>query len=165
MILAVAHNDNATAIKWGDRWLAELDNIKPRDDDERSALDIARVENVQIAGDPARILPALRTSEKAMPNNYIASLRVAQMELAAKQYDAAIAACTRGLARKPGAVGQAWLLKIQAQAFQSEGRITEARQTLKNALKAAEQIPSSQSRANNLEAIQKMLDSTAGQPQ
>jgi hypothetical protein len=32
---------------------------------------------------PARILPALIESERAMPNNYIASLRLAQMEIAA----------------------------------------------------------------------------------
>jgi len=40
----------------GEQWLAELDAIKPTSDDERSALDIARVENIQAYGDPARIL-------------------------------------------------------------------------------------------------------------
>src|SRR5438067_187371 len=85
MLIAVARKDNSTALKWGDRWLAELDQIKPRSNDERSAIDIARVENLQIIGDPARILPALRASEKAMPDNYISSLRLAEMEVAAKQ--------------------------------------------------------------------------------
>lgn len=85
----------------------KLDAIKPRSDDERSALDIARVENIQVAGDPARILPALRASETAMPTNYIASLRLAQMELQAQQYEKTILTCRRGLSRKPGALSGA----------------------------------------------------------
>lgn len=160
MYIAVARNDNATALKWGDRWLTELDQITPHTDDERAALDIARVENLQIAGDPVRILPALRSSEKAMPDNYIASLRLAQMELAAKQYDTAIATCRRGLLRKPGAVGQTWLLRIEARARQEKGQVTEARELLLEALKTAEQIPSKESRENTISSIRKALEST-----
>ena len=159
MIIESARKDSSAALKWGDQWLAELDSIKPGSDDERSALDIARVENIQVAGDPARILPALRASEKAMPDNYIASLRLAQMEFAAKQYEEAIATCRRGLNRRPGAVGRTWLLKIEAQAFQAKGQSAEARRLLEEALTAAEQIPSGQARANNITAIKKSLAS------
>src|ERR1051325_12222468 len=42
MIIESTRNNTAAALKWGDRWLAELDAIKPRSDDERSALDIDR---------------------------------------------------------------------------------------------------------------------------
>jgi tetratricopeptide (TPR) repeat protein len=160
MYIGVALKDQPAALKLGDRWLEELDAIKPRSDDERSALDIARVENVQIAGDPVRILTALRESEKAMPTNYIASLRLAQMELAAKQYSEASAACDRGLGRGPGAVGRSWLLRIKAQALQAAGRRTEARNTLKDALRAAEQIPSGEAREKNITTITKMLGSS-----
>src|SRR5262249_7058392 len=121
MYIEVGRKNDSVALEWGDRWLSELDKIKPRSDDERSAIDIARVENLQIIGNPVRILPALRASEKAMSNNYIASLRLAQMEVAAKQYDEAIATCHRGLSRKPGAVGNAWLLRLEAEALQSKG--------------------------------------------
>jgi hypothetical protein len=92
MYISVNRNDNASAARHGDRWLAELDAVKPSSDDERSALDIAQVENIQVYGDPNRILPALKQSERAMPDNYIASLRLAQMENAAKHYDDTIAA-------------------------------------------------------------------------
>src|SRR5579859_474002 len=94
-----------------DKWLAELDAVKPADDEERSAGDIARVEAISIYGDPERILPALRASEQAMPQNYNASLRVAQMEKAAQHYDATIAACDLGLSRNPGAQGRSSLLQ------------------------------------------------------
>src|SRR5205085_629883 len=120
MFIAVARKDNSTALKWGDRWLAELDQIRPRSNDERSAIDIARVENLQIIGDPARILPALRASEKAMPGNYIASLRLAEIEVAAQQYEKAIATCQRGLARRPGAFAKTWLLEIEAEALEKK---------------------------------------------
>ena len=158
MYIEVALKDESAALKWGDRWLTELDQLRPRSDDERSALDIARVENLQIIGDPVRILPALRASEKAMPTNYIASLRLAQMELAAHQYEEAIATCVRGLTRSPGAMGKAWLLRIEAEALEAKGQNAEARRVLEKALKSAEQIPSSKARDSNVAAIKKMLD-------
>ena len=157
MYISVARHDHAAAARWGDRWLAELDAIRPASDDERSALDIARVENVQVFGDPARILPALLASERAMPNNYIASLRIAQMESAAKHDDEAIAACDRGLARSPGANGRAWLLQIKASALTAKGQKTEARQTLEQALQAAQTIPDQMARDMNVQMISNKL--------
>ncbi len=165
MYTSVARDDNATAAKWGDRWLAELDAAKPTSDDERSALDIARVENLQIIGDPTRILPALAESERAMPNNYIASLRLAQMENAAKHFDDGIAACDRGLTRSPGAFGQMWLLQIKADALTQKGEKAEARRTLQEALQAAEAIPSKSSREMNVNRIKKAMEELDGNSQ
>jgi len=160
MYLAVSRKDNAAAAKWGERWLAELDAIKPANDEERSALDIARVENVQVFGDPERILPALIASERAMPDNYIASLRLAQMESAAKHYDEAIAACDRALARSPGASGRSWLLQIKALALTQVGQTAEARSALEDALQAAQGIPNKKARDRSIERISKALQST-----
>ena len=157
MYIEVARKNDAAALKWGDRWLAELDAIRPHSHDERSALDIARVENLQIVGDPTRILPALRASEKAMPNDYVASLRLAQMELAAKEYEECIATCNRGLRRHPGSLSRTWLLEIEAQALEAKGSKVEARQALREALAAAEHIPSKESREHTLIRIGKML--------
>jgi tetratricopeptide (TPR) repeat protein len=160
MYISVARHDNAAAAKYGDRWLSELDAIKPSGDDERSALDIARVENIRIYGDPAHILPALIESERAMPNNYIASLRLAEMESAAKHYDETIAACDRGLARGPGANGQAWLLQIKARALRQKGQTEEAHRALQQALQAAEAIPNQGGRDMNIPMIQNALKAT-----
>jgi len=157
MELSVARNDNAAASKFGDRWLAELDAIKPDSDEERSAVDIARVENVQAFGNPERILPALKASELAMPNNYIASLRLAQMELAANHFDETIAACDRGLARAPGASGRAWLLQIKARALEQNGKTGEAHRALQEALRTAQEIPNQGSRDRNIDSIRKAL--------
>ena len=164
MLISVARKENADMLKWSARWLSELDATKPRSDEDRTALDIARVENIQIAGDPSRILPALQASEKAMPNNYVASMRLAEMEVAAKQYDEAIASCRRGLRRSPGAVGKFWLFKIEADAFEAKGQKTEVRQALQEALRAAEQIPGQQSRERSISAVKKALESDGNQP-
>jgi tetratricopeptide (TPR) repeat protein len=105
----------------------------------------------------ARILPALTESERAMPNNYIPSLRLAQMEFAAKHYDETIAACDRGLAREPGAVGRAWLLQIKARALRQKGQTDESRRALQQALQAAEAIPNKGSRDTTVTKIQNAL--------
>lgn len=161
MYLSLNHNDNAGAAKWGDKWLAELDAIKPRDDDERSAIDIARVENIQVYGDPSRILPALLADERAMPRNSNASVRVAQMESALKHYDDAIAACDRGLARLPGPSMRAWLLSTKADALTNEGKTAEARRASEEGLQAAQAIPGKSMRDSYTTMFKKML---AGAP-
>jgi hypothetical protein len=160
MYLSLSRNDQAEAGKWGDRWLEELDTRKPADNEERSAVDIARVENVQVFGDPKRILPALIASERAMPNDWNASLRVAQMENAANNYREAIAACDRGLSRTPGALGRSWLLRTEADAMRQTGQKDEAHRALQRALLAAQAIPNAHSRENNVNSIKQAL----GQP-
>src|SRR5436189_5415625 len=84
--------------------------------------------------------PALMASEKAMPSNYNASLRVAQMESNAKRYPDAIAACDRGLLHVTGPIGRAWLMQVKAEALQKMGNKKQARQGLQDALPVARQI-------------------------
>jgi tetratricopeptide (TPR) repeat protein len=157
MYLSLSRNETSRVISLEDTWLGELDAIKPADDEERSAVDIARVEAIAIYGDPERILPALRSSEQSMAHNYNASLRVAQMEKSAKHYDGAIAACDRGLSRDPGAAGRSWLLQTKADALKQKGEAAAAREALEQALKAAQEIPSQSQRENNVKRIKQAL--------
>jgi hypothetical protein len=150
--------DRATVERLGGAWLAEIDETRPGSDDERSALDIARVDAAQILSDPLRVLPALRESERAMPKNFNASLRVAQMELAAKRPGEAVAACDRGLAHATGPLGVAWLMQVKAQALVRSGRPEEARLVLREALAAAGRIGPSSPRKNNLAMITRALE-------
>jgi tetratricopeptide (TPR) repeat protein len=160
MYLGNAHGDKAIVVKWGNLWLKELDGTKPANDDERSALDIARADAASILGDPSRVLPALTASERAMPNNYNASLRLAQMEIDAKRYDEAIAACDRGLKHVTGPLGQAWLLQTKADALLKKGDPAEAYRVLEEALRAAQTIAGKQSRENNVTRITHALKET-----
>jgi len=157
MYLALSRGDKQKAAMLGDRWLAELDRIRPRSDEERMAVDIARVEDVQVFGDPKRILPALHASERELPTNWNASLRVAQMEIGASNFAEAIAATDRGLARKPGPAGKSWLLRVKAEALVESGKKTEARRALDDALVAAQGIPNERSRENNIRTLERAI--------
>ncbi|HSP17205.1 MAG TPA: hypothetical protein VLV78_20850 [Thermoanaerobaculia bacterium] len=155
---ANARGDRATVMRWGDRWLHEIDATAPASDDERSALDIARVDAAGILGDPARVLPALIASERVMPANYNASLRVAQMEIEAKRYDDAIAACDRGLAHVTGPLGRSWLLRTKAEALMGMGDAGGARVALEKALDAARTIVTPGARDRNVKFITNALN-------
>jgi len=154
---AQSRGDQITVLKWGNQWLAELDSTKFANDDERSALDIARVDAAKLMGDPSRVLPALIASEKAMPENYNASLRLAQMELAAKRYEDAIAACDRGLPHVTGPVGRVWLMQVKADALNQSGKRAEAHSVLEQALPVAQQIASVQVRDAYVQRINASL--------
>ncbi|HEY6844057.1 MAG TPA: hypothetical protein VI391_07810 [Thermoanaerobaculia bacterium] len=123
MIAADARGDKAALQKWGDRWLHEIDLTVPKDDDERSALDIARTDAADLLHQPHRVIPALAASERAMPSNYNASLRLAQMYLDARMYAESIAACNRGLARTPGPKARDWLLRVRGDALKALDRV------------------------------------------
>jgi tetratricopeptide (TPR) repeat protein len=157
MYNAEVRGDRATVSRWGERWLNELDATKPANDDERSALDVARVDAASVLGDPMRVLPALIASEQAMPNNYNASLRLAQMANEAKQYDEAIAACKRGLAHVSGPIGRTWLLQTEAAALSGKGQPVEAKRALQAALRSARLIGVKGSRERNIGVISKAL--------
>ena len=139
--------------QWGDRWLAMIASTKPANDDERSALDIARVDAASEMEQPARVIPALIASERAMPSNYNASLRLAQMLVAAKRYDEGLAACDRGLAHVSGPIGRSWLLRTKAQAFVAKGDRAAAHRALEEALQNAQKIGTKDSRAHNVQRI------------
>jgi len=161
MVAAQRRNDRATLQKWGDRWLAELDATKPANDDERSALDVARDDAASLLGQPERVIPALMASQRAMPANYNASLRLAQAELAAKRYGDAVAACDRGLVHVTGPLGRSWLLTTKADALLGIGDRAGARRALEQALRAAKEIGVKQARERNVASITKQLGAIA----
>jgi tetratricopeptide (TPR) repeat protein len=153
MRAAEIRGDSASVTRLGHRWLDDIDAIVPRDDDERSALDIARVDAASDLGEPERVLPALLASERAMPENYNASLRLAQMLVAAKRYDDALAACERGLVHATGPVGRTWLLKTKFNALAGKGDLVAGRRVLDEALVSAREIANAQNRDGNIRSI------------
>ena len=162
---ARARDDAATAARWSRRWLDEIDAITPGNDDERSGLDIARVDAAGDAEGFARVIPALQASERAMPGNYNASLRLAQVQIEAGRFDEAIAACDRGLAHVTGPLGRSWLLRTRAEALTAKGDMPHARDALVHALASAREIGNRSSRESNVRRIEQAivrLDRAAG---
>jgi tetratricopeptide (TPR) repeat protein len=157
MYQAKMRGDKTTLQKWGDAWLKEIDAITPANDDERSALDVARVDAAGLLGQPERVIPALKVSEQTMPTNYNASLRLAQMLDEAKQFDQSVAACDRGLKNVTGPLGRTWLLTTKADALTELGRKKEAHQALEEALQAARTIGTKRARERNVRLITEAL--------
>lgn len=154
---ADGRNDHAAHARWEERWLHELDGIEPRSDDERTALDIARVEAASALGLPDRFVGALEASERNMPNNYVPSLRLAQILSMGKHYNQAIAACDRGLTKVDGPLGRTWLLLLKGQAQVGKGAMTQARGTLSEARKSAQAIGDPGIRDNYLRSISRSM--------
>lgn len=157
MIAADARGDSVHVVRWGHRWLDEIESVAPRDDDERSALDIARVDAASDLGEPERVIPALVASERLMPANYNASLRLAQMELAAGRYDEALAACERGLAHVTGPMGRAWILEVRANSLIGKGDDAAARRALEQALRSAQTITNPMNREHRVLALTRAI--------
>ena len=160
MYAAETRRDNLAVRRWGELWLKELDATRPAGDDERTALDVARVDAASILGVPDRVIPALIESERLMPNNYNASLRLAQLETQAKRYDEAIAACDRGLKYVSGPIGRTWLLETKADALIGMGQPAAARRVLEEALRSAQEIGVTQARDRNVGKILKAMKET-----
>jgi len=157
IVSAQLRHDAATAQRWGEKWLAEIEGSHPTSDDERSALDIARLDAVSLLQQPERALPALAASERAMPRNYTASMRYAEAALDARRFDEALAACKRGLALVDGPMGRTRLLWIQGEAFLGKREQQAARGALDQALGSAQQIRSESARDNYTRRIRATL--------
>jgi len=148
----------------GRRALAEkyLDLVEhappPRGDDQRMARDLARLRAATALGAPERVIPALEATERALPGDDNSSARLATAYAAAKRYDDAIAACTRGLAREPGPTGAARLLVARASAETQKGDGAAAWKDLTAALEAAKRIPIAAVRDQMTGQLQKRLD-------
>ena len=157
MQIAASGGDTTTQRRWGHRWLDEIESIRPKDDDERSALDIARVDAAGAIDEADRVLPALLASERAMPANYNASLRLAQMLESAKRYDEALAACDRGLKHATGPLGRSWLHRTRADILDDRGDRAGARAALVRALEEARKIGEPRLRDHNVDRLSRTL--------
>jgi hypothetical protein len=159
------HKGEETAVtEWGERWLKDIESSRPANDFERTALDIARVDATMVLHVPNRVLPALIESERAMPDNYNASLRLAQVENQANHYDEAVRACDRGLVHVTGPLGRSWLLQVKATALLRLGNNKEAQVVLEAALKSAKEIGNKSAREHNINRITN-LTKTVGKTQ
>lgn len=161
---AQARGDSTVASRWSHQWLDEVEAITPKDDDERSALDIARVDAACDAKGYARVIPALAASEQAMPRNYNASLRLAQVEIEVKRFDDAVAACDRGLAHVTGPLGRCWLFRTKGEALVVKGDVTRARDAYAQALAAARAIGNKTSRDSNVKRIERTIEQISVAP-
>ena len=157
-----AAHDPTGAHAIAERYLAFVDGAPPvRTDDERVARDLARVRAATKLGEPARAIPALEASERAMPRDDSASARLAAAYTAAGRNADAIAACTRGLTRGPGPSSTVRLLVARAHARAVSGDTAAARGDLALARDAVARITVAPERGAAAAAIQRVVDELA----
>ncbi|HET7250167.1 MAG TPA: hypothetical protein VFI79_10000 [Gemmatimonadales bacterium] len=158
---AQLRGDTLEVAGWGTRALDEIDRITPRSQDERTALDIARIEMVWDRRSAERVIPALAASERAMPGSDVAAVRLAQAELAAERYPDARAACARGLRRARGPIVRTWLCELEARAWLGMKQPAAARRALARARAAAQAIGTPENRESNLRTIARLMADVA----
>ena len=159
---AQARSDSVAMARWGARYEQALEALVPKTDEERTGLDIALVEAADFVPDPARFVAKLEASERAMPGNYVPSLRLAQLLLALERNNEALVACGRGLAVVDGPLGKTWLLELKARALLAEGDRAGAQVALNDAHESALAINTESNRDSNLRMISQLMAQAGG---
>jgi hypothetical protein len=138
----MARGDRREAKALAERWwrYLEEERNRARSPELRSALDGPRVEAVLVLEDPARALPALASSEAALPADFNPPYRTARLLLELKRFAAARAAAGRALAHAYGGRKLA-VYRLAARVEREAGDRAAAARVLDEALAYAETLP------------------------
>jgi tetratricopeptide (TPR) repeat protein len=126
-------------------WIALLEEAaaKAPNADARTVFDAHRLSAYLEAGEPQRAVPMLEASERDSPNDYNPPARLAIAYNAMKDYDKALAASDRALARVYGPRRlQVW--RVRADIFEGRGDKEAAKKALAQAIAEAEALPKGQ---------------------
>ena len=140
-------------------WATFLDGAAARatTPDARAVFDSHRLAAYIELGTPEKAVPMLQASEKAMPNDYNPPARLAIAYNAMKQWDLALAATDRALAK---AYGPRKLRSYQARAdaYTGKGDAAMARKTLDDAIAYASALPDGQRSETSIASLTKKRD-------
>jgi tetratricopeptide (TPR) repeat protein len=150
-----AEGERALAARWATFLEGEAERAPSPE--ARAVFDSHRLEAYRMLGEPARALPMLQASERALPQDYNPPARLAATYQALKRYDEALAANDRALARVYGP-RKLRVLSQRASILREKGDLAAARKTLGEALAFARTLPPAQVPPHTLESLQKMLD-------
>ena len=151
--------DKAGAQKVADEWVAYLDGVAARTKTatELTALDPNRLNAFEAAGEIDKAIPMLEASEKAFPEDYNPPARLALVYLWLKQYDTALAASDRALARVYGP-RKLRVLAVRADIYKGMGNAAAARKTVEESLEYAEALPAGQRSETAIASLKKQLE-------
>jgi tetratricopeptide (TPR) repeat protein len=125
--------------------------------DARAVFDSHRLSTYMALGEPARAIPMLEASERDLPDDYNPPARLAAAYKALKQYDEALAASDRALAKAygPRKVG---ILQTRADIHAARGDAEAARKTLEETVQYAESLPAGQRSDRTIASLKKKLE-------
>jgi tetratricopeptide (TPR) repeat protein len=142
------------------KWSAFLDDAAARakTPDQRTVYDSHRLTAYMELGTPEKAIPMLEQSERDFPDDYNPPARLAIAYRAMKDYDRALAASDRALARVYGP-RRLTVLTNRADLFVDRGDAKAAKETILEAIEFAKALPEGQRSERRIAALEKKLAS------
>jgi tetratricopeptide (TPR) repeat protein len=157
-----AGDDDAVAKLHGE-WAAFLEDAAKRakTPEQRAVYDSHRLSAYMALGTPEKAIPMLEQSERDFPDDYNPPARLAVAYKEMKEYDKALAASDRALAKIYGP-RKLSVLTTRADIFVAKGDPKAARETIAQAIDYAKSLPEGQRSERRIASLEKKL---AGMPQ
>jgi len=155
-----AVGDDEGAIELKTQWAAFLESVAAaaKNPEQRTVYDSHRISAYLDLGTPEKAIPMLEQSERDFPNDYNPPARLALAWKAMKEYDKALAASDRALAKVEGP-RRLTVLTTRADIFTAKGDPKAARETITAAVDYAKSLPEGQRNESRIKWLEKKLAS------
>jgi len=155
-----AAKDEPGALELEKQWAAFLEKAasEAKTPEQRAVYDSHRVSAYLDLGTPEKAIPMLEQSERDFPDDYNPPARLALAYRAMKEYDKALAASDRALAKVYGP-RKLTVLSTRADIFMDKGDKDAARATVAEAIEYAKSLPVGQRNERRIASLQKRLES------
>ena len=145
--------------EWSD--FLDADAARAKTPEQRASFDSHRLSAYIALKEPQRAIPMLEQSERDLPDDYNPPARQAVAYKEMKEWDKALAASDRALARAYGP-RRLGILRTRAEIFEGKGDKSAARETLAQAIREGEALPEGQKNPAMLASLKKKLDAIPG---
>jgi len=155
-----AAGDDLEVVRLKHEWSRFLDDAAARakTPQQRTVYDSHRISAYLELGTPEKAVPMLEQSERDFPDDYNPPARLALAYKAMKNYDAALAASDRALARVSGPRTLA-VLSVRTDIFVDKGDPKAAKETIQQAIDYARSLPEGQRSERRIASLEKRLAS------
>ncbi|HYC93721.1 MAG TPA: tetratricopeptide repeat protein [Thermoanaerobaculia bacterium] len=153
-----AAGDDEEVVRLKHEWSAFLEDAAARakTPEQRTVYDSHRLSAYLDLGTPEKAIPMLEQSERDFPDDYNPPARLALAYKAMKQYDEALAASDRALARVYGP-RKITVLQARADIYVAKGDAKAAKETIQQALEVAKSLPEGQRSERRIASLEKRL--------
>lgn len=154
-----SEKDKDAATKLKQDWASFLEKsaASAKTPEQRAVYDSHRLSAYIELGTPEKAIPMLEQSERDFPDDYNPPARLSYAYKAMKQYDKAIAASDRALARAYGP-RKILILRQRADIYTAMGDKESAKKTIAGALAYAKQLPKQQVKETTIASLEKKLN-------
>ena len=152
--------DDEEVVRLKHEWSAFLDGAAARAQtaEQRAVYDSHRLSAYLELGMPEKAVPMLEQSERDFPDDYNPPARLAYAFRAMKEYDKALAASDRALARVYGP-RKINVLSVRADIYLDMQKFEAAKETVRQAIAVAKALPEGQRSEKRIASLEKRLAS------